>query len=220
MPLLIQSVKESNESWVNSSPSFAGDTQYLDDEQHGETKQEHAPLWLEILDRYKEPASSTIVGLGNLVVSLVIELSQWEYPIVCVTNVYSTYLRAERDAQIQAGEFRKLYHFNFFHTAPKGAVITFIGIAEHLRNEQLFVWLDMLVHQCREIIFPVPVGRDWYGLLSSRYDTVVKRYPNGKYDLIIIKNIYEEQFNAPQSRREVGTRRKDSSTKSPITLSV
>lgn len=214
MPTLIQSQNQSEESWVNSSPSFAGDTEYLDDEQHGETKQEHAPLWLAILDRYPERAASTIVGLGNLVVSPLIELSQWDYPVVCVTNVYSSYLRVERDAQIQAGDFRKLYHFNFLKTAPKGAVITFIGIVEQLGNSQIFDWLDMLTRQCKEVIFPVPVGRDWYGLFSQRYDTVVRRYPSGKYELVIIKNTYEEQRNAPKSRRKMGQRGQDSSTKS------
>lgn len=191
---------------------------YLTDDQHGETKHIHAPLWLEILDRCKEPASSTIVGLGDLVVSPLIELSQWGFPITCVTDVYKRMLRVQQDIGVQAGEFEKMYYMNYFLDCPKGRIVTFIGIVEHLSNGQIFVWLDLLLRRCREVIFPVPVGRDWYRLLASRYDTVIRRYPSGSHELIILRNKYEEQSITKKPRREMEKRGQDSPTNSQTAL--
>lgn len=215
-------VERDRQNWVNSSPNFyRSDPNYLNDEQHGESRQEHAPLWLEIIDRNPNPASSAIVGLGTLVVSPLIELSQWGFPITYVSDVYERMCRVEKDLTVQAGEFEKLYYFNFLHACPRGKVVTFLGVLEHLGNDQIFEWIDLLLLRCKEIVCSVPVDRDWYGLLSSKYDTVVRRYPSGSYEVVVITNKhYEEQRNFKKSRREVEKRKQDSPTKSSTKIPI
>lgn len=152
----------------------------------------HKDLWVYIIEKYKNEASTSIVGLGDLVVSPLIELSQWDYHITYVSNTYMKKLGAEKFFDRQAGMIERTYSFDFLNDVPTANIITFIGIAEYLDDRSLFRWLDLLTRRCSEIIFAVPCDRDWNRLLSSRYDTLINKYISGDYYLISISRKYDK----------------------------
>ena len=162
----------------------------LSDDLHNKNLGLHAPLWLYIVEKYKNPPSSPIVGLGHLVASPLIELSQWDFPITHVVSNYDRMLAGKKDNEIQAGFFNEMFYFDFLNNSPQGRVTTFIGIAEYLTEERLFNWLDLLLRRSREVIFAVPKDRDWHGVLIDHYDTYMAQYPKADYYLISIKDKY------------------------------
>ena len=62
----------------------------LADEQHDQNVKTHTDLWLYIIEKYKNEPSRAIVGLGDLVASPLIELSNWGFPTFYVNFGYDS----------------------------------------------------------------------------------------------------------------------------------
>lgn len=182
----------------------------LADEQHDQNVKTHTDLWLYIIEKYKNDPSRAIVGLGDLVVSPLIELSNWGFPTFYVNFGYDSIEESKKMAEKFAGEFQKFYNIDYFKDCPRGAIITFIGIVEYLNDRDMFRWLDLLLRRSVEVVFAVPIDRDWNRLLSGRYDTLINKYRNGNYYLISLTKKYEPK----KLRREVEERRKDTKANS------
>lgn len=180
------------------------------DELHDEIVRNHSDLWLYIIDKYKNAPSSPIVGLGDLVVSPLIELSNWGFPITYVNFGVDGVEESKKAAEKFAGEFNRFYHIDFIKDVPKAAITLSIGIAENLPEREMVKWLDLLLRRCHEVIFPVPIDRDWNRLLSSRYDTLINKYRSGNYYLICLTKKYEPK----KLGREMEERGKDTKANS------
>lgn len=183
----------------------------LADEQHDQNVKTHTDLWLYIIEKYKNEPSRAIVGLGDLVASPLIELSSWGFPTFYVNFGYDTIEESKKMAEKFAGEFQRYYNIDYFKDCPRGAVITFIGIVEYLNERDMFRWLDLLLRRSVEIVFAVPIDRDWNRLLSGRYDTLINKYRNSNYYLISLTKKYDQ---SKKFRREVEERRKDTKANS------
>lgn len=174
------------------------------DDIHRHIVGKHRELWLYIIEKYRKEASSPIVGLGDLVVSPLIELSQWGYPIIYVSNTYQRKVGAKKLFALQAGTMDKAYVLDFLKDCPKGQIITFIGIAEHIEEYRMMLWLYMLTRRAREVVFVVPIDRDWNRLLSDKYDTLITKYNSGDYYLISISRKYDESKKLGRSMEKAG----------------
>lgn len=189
-----------NREWRDSSPGVGYANNRLTDESHHNFLAKHNDLWRHIILKYKKEASTPIVGLGPLVVSPLIELSQWGYPIIYVADAYDKVVGVKKDNEIQAGDFQKIYETDFLYNVPMGAVITFIGVAEYLPKNILMRWLDLLTRRAKEIVFAVPNDRDWARELVQ-YKPFMVQYPKGDYYLI---GITHGRKVAPKLREKMG----------------
>ena len=181
----------------------------LNDELHEQSVSKHSPMWLYVVSHYKNEAYSPIVGLGDLVVSPLIELSQWGYPITYISDAYDRMLSTEIDLETLAGSFEKMFYSDFIKNCPRGRIIMSIGIVERLGNDDMFRWIDLLTRRGSEVLFAVPSDRDWYNLLSHKYDIFIDRYSSGDYYLLSIKNKYGTQKSG---------KGKNSSTRSQVKM--
>lgn len=173
--------------WRDSSPRVGYSQNQLRDEDYHKTLAFHNPLWRYIIKHYPKEAQTPIAILGYSAIPIAIELSQWTYPIIYITDTYEGVKKAKRDCEIQAGFFKHFLYFNYQYNCPRVRITTFLEALVGWSKLEIYQFLDLLLRRCNEIVCAVPDDRNWSKILEGRYDYNMYKYPKNNYYLLTIK---------------------------------
>ncbi len=173
--------------WTPSESKVGKLSDTLGDEEYHDSLSIHNSLWRYIINRYPKESQAPLLILGYETLPVAIELSQWTYPITYVVGNQAEVDQVKRDAERQAGTFKKLLkipYFRWVSTYPFSRVAVFIGIIDRMTDKDVIQWLKNLLKSTTEIVFAVEDNRNWRDLLSPEFKVIGNSYPKRNWNLI------------------------------------
>lgn len=159
--------------WIDSSYKPARtleEAQYLGDEEYNHRLGVHNPLWRYVIRRYTKESDAPLLVMGYDTLSIAIELSQWTYPVIYVSETEKEVSDVKRDAQRQAGFFKELLKIPYKAYRgyfPASRVAIFIGIIDEMSPDDAKIFVDNLLKSVNEIVCAVAPNRDWRSALAK-----------------------------------------------------
>lgn len=193
MEIITRNQNPFRKKWTNSSPGVGYTRGQVDDEDFHNTLALHDPLWKYIIHHYNKEVYTHIniapvIVLGYQTLPVAIELSQWGYDVIFITDKIEEQKKAKIDCKIQAGFLKENIWFNFRKNSPKAACMCFIGILDAVKTTtEVHTLIDLYLRRVREIICAIKDDRDWIELLRGKYNFKTWKYPNAPYRLLSIK---------------------------------
>lgn len=179
--------KKQRNKWKDSSPHAGYNRNQLKDEEYHLTLAYHNPLWRYVTQRFTNEAACPVTVLGYDSIPLAIELSQWTYPVTYITDTHEGVEKAKKDCEIQAGSFKDFYYFDFGKNCPASRIVLFIGLLQEIPDDEIIEFLEMLLRRCREVVCGVPNIKDWYHLLSGKFNFDMEYYHKNEFVKLVIK---------------------------------
>lgn len=180
---------QNQKGWVDSSTHIGKTEPYLTDSQLWATKVRVYPIKDYILTRYPQEAFDAMdsknqrkvqswgpfIFLGIKTVPLAIELSQWGYDasVVVLDEVSKT--KVIRDANRQAGLFKKVVVSNYMPgPVPEGSIVFIVDMLDSRRDsDEIREVVDIWLSNHHEIICALPRDRQWRDVFCKKFSVTL-----------------------------------------------
>lgn len=163
--------------WTDASPRVGYSKGVMSDEDYNYILGYHKPAWVRILDRLPKESKSPLVVFGKFSLPIAIELSQWDYPVMYLTNNWDETKTVMRTSEIQDGEYLRIIEQDYLKNVPHCRAIVITDLFEYFTNhEEMNEYIKMLFSRSRIVFVLTTKLINWRDVIDSCYDVSVMKY--------------------------------------------